>query len=138
MNKIIILNGPNLNLLGEREKDQYGNTTLKDIEKNCKLIISISETVMQIQFSQTLVVDIFLDLWISMLASAAASASASASAASASAAAAGAAGAASFSSFSTCIGAAASLDRANLTGLVLQLGRNWTRRSNYNGFNAPL
>ena len=37
MNKIIILNGPNLNLLGEREKDQYGNTTLKDIEKNCKL-----------------------------------------------------------------------------------------------------
>ena len=35
MNKIIILNGPNLNLLGEREKDQYGNTALKDIEKNC-------------------------------------------------------------------------------------------------------
>ena len=36
MNKIIILNGPNLNLLGEREKNQYGNFTLKDIEKNCK------------------------------------------------------------------------------------------------------
>ena len=35
MNKIIILNGPNLNLLGEREKDQYGNITLKDIEENC-------------------------------------------------------------------------------------------------------
>ena len=35
MSKIIILNGPNLNLLGEREKDQYGNTVLKDIEKNC-------------------------------------------------------------------------------------------------------
>ncbi len=36
MNKIIILNGPNLNLLGEREKKQYGNFTLKDVEKTCK------------------------------------------------------------------------------------------------------
>ena len=35
MQKIIILNGPNLNLLGEREKDQYGSITLKDIKKNC-------------------------------------------------------------------------------------------------------
>ena len=35
MNKIIILNGPNLNLLGEREKEKYGNITLKDIEDNC-------------------------------------------------------------------------------------------------------
>ena len=35
MNKIIILNGPNLNLLGEREKKQYGNFTLKDLEKSC-------------------------------------------------------------------------------------------------------
>ena len=36
MNKIIILNGPNLNLLGEREKNQYGSFTLEDIEVNCK------------------------------------------------------------------------------------------------------
>ncbi len=36
MKKIIILNGPNLNLLGEREKSQYGSFTLKDIEKTCE------------------------------------------------------------------------------------------------------
>lgn len=36
MIKIIILNGPNLNLLGEREKTQYGSFTLKEIEVNCK------------------------------------------------------------------------------------------------------
>ena len=36
MKKIIILNGPNLNLLGEREKSQYGSFTLTDVEKTCK------------------------------------------------------------------------------------------------------
>ena len=40
MDKIIILNGPNLNLLGEREKNQYGDFTLKDIEKECKKFAS--------------------------------------------------------------------------------------------------
>ncbi len=35
MNKIIIVNGPNLNLLGERERSQYGSFTLKDLEKKC-------------------------------------------------------------------------------------------------------
>ena len=33
MKKIIIINGPNLNLLGSREKDIYGDISLKDIEK---------------------------------------------------------------------------------------------------------
>ena len=34
-NKIIIINGPNLNLLGEREQSQYGSTTLDQLKENC-------------------------------------------------------------------------------------------------------
>ena len=36
MNKIIIINGPNLNLLGNRETDIYGKTTLAEIEQLAK------------------------------------------------------------------------------------------------------
>ena len=35
MKKILIINGPNLNLLGNREKKFYGNTTLEKIKNLC-------------------------------------------------------------------------------------------------------
>ena len=35
-NKIIIINGPNLNLLGEREQSQYGSITLDKLKENCQ------------------------------------------------------------------------------------------------------
>ena len=35
MNKIIIINGPNLNLLGEREQSQYGSMSFDDLKKKC-------------------------------------------------------------------------------------------------------
>ena len=32
-NKIIIINGPNINLLGEREQSQYGTLSFEDLKK---------------------------------------------------------------------------------------------------------
>ncbi len=34
-NNIIIINGPNLNLLGEREQSQYGSITFEQLKNNC-------------------------------------------------------------------------------------------------------
>ena len=34
-NNIIIINGPNLNLLGEREQSQYGSITFDKLRENC-------------------------------------------------------------------------------------------------------
>ena len=34
-NKIIIINGPNLNLLGEREQSQYGSITFDKLKEKC-------------------------------------------------------------------------------------------------------
>ena len=34
-NNIIVINGPNLNLLGEREQSQYGSVTYEELKNNC-------------------------------------------------------------------------------------------------------
>jgi 3-dehydroquinate dehydratase-2 len=34
-NNIIIINGPNINLLGEREQSQYGSITFEKLKSNC-------------------------------------------------------------------------------------------------------
>ena len=49
--KILIINGPNLNLLGDREKSKYGNDTLKTVKKKCE---SHSKSIqVEIKFEQS-------------------------------------------------------------------------------------
>ena len=50
-NNIIVINGPNINLLGEREQSQYGSITFEDLKKNC--LIKAKELNMNIDFAQS-------------------------------------------------------------------------------------
>jgi 3-dehydroquinate dehydratase II len=50
-NKIIIINGPNLNLLGEREQSQYGSTTFNELKENC--LNKANEIGIDLEFSQS-------------------------------------------------------------------------------------
>jgi len=49
--KISVINGPNLNMLGQREPGIYGNQTLKDIEKQLQLFAL--ENSMEVVFFQS-------------------------------------------------------------------------------------
>ena len=50
-NKIIIVNGPNLNLLGEREQSQYGSTTFEELKINC--LKKSNEIGINLEFTQS-------------------------------------------------------------------------------------
>ena len=50
-NKIIIINGPNLNLLGEREQSQYGTMTFEKLKENC--LKKASEIDITLDFTQS-------------------------------------------------------------------------------------
>jgi len=50
-NKIIIINGPNLNLLGAREQSQYGSITFEDLKQNC--ISKSKELGLDLEFVQS-------------------------------------------------------------------------------------
>ena len=50
-NKIIIINGPNLNLLGEREQSQYGSTTFEELKMNC--LKKSNEIGINLEFAQS-------------------------------------------------------------------------------------
>src|SRR6478736_252545 len=49
--KIFVLNGPNLNLLGQREPAIYGTTTLADIKEKC--LAKANDVGFEIDFRQT-------------------------------------------------------------------------------------
>jgi len=50
-NKIIIINGPNINLLGEREQSQYGSITFEKLKENC--LTKAKEFDIIIEFAQS-------------------------------------------------------------------------------------
>ena len=50
-NKIIIINGPNINLLGEREQSQYGSISFDKLKENC--IDKSKELGLEVEFAQS-------------------------------------------------------------------------------------
>ena len=49
--RIIIINGPNINLLGEREKSQYGKLTFEELKNKC--LSKSSDLKLEIEFYQS-------------------------------------------------------------------------------------
>jgi 3-dehydroquinate dehydratase-2 len=57
---VLVLNGPNLNMLGKRQPQIYGRETLADVEKNCR--VEAARLGLELEFAQSNHEGVLVDL----------------------------------------------------------------------------